>query len=111
MSEWIPLTTRPQTISQLCLATGSPRREIEAGIQQMRRDGVPVVSDGQGIRLARDAADAERCAARLRSRALEQMATARALLDTAERMAIEEAGHQAEPIQLQAFPAPATVGP
>ena len=83
--------TEPITLTDLSWALGIGRREVEHAVQELRLSGRPVVSGGSGVRLARDATEALACAARLRTRALTQMATARALRDAGRRLEAQEA--------------------
>ena len=78
MLDFIP-TDHPVTMKVLCERTGWPEREVQAAIQQARLEGAPIISDGDGYRLSQDPAEVRACARRLRSRALNQMATAAAL--------------------------------
>lgn len=79
-------TTEPLTLHELARSMHAPRRDAERLVQELRLAGVPLVSDGNGIRLARDAAEAAACAAALRRRAISQLLTARALRRTAAKM-------------------------
>ena len=81
------LSTSPQTKATLARRTGLTTREVEQDILAARLDHVPIVSSGAGYRLARSAAEVETCWRALRSRALTQMVTARALRTTARRLA------------------------
>ena len=81
----------PATIAELAQWLRVPRRDIEKAIQEARLAGVPLVTDADGVRLAKDAAEAADCAARLRSRAISQLLTSRALRKTARRMREAEA--------------------
>jgi biotin operon repressor len=85
------LSATPQTKKELASKLGIPTRDVEALVQQYRLDGAAIVSDGSGYRLARNAAEVESCYRRLRSRAVHQLVTARALRRTARRMTAEEA--------------------
>lgn len=85
------LGPRPLTLERLADLTNKTRREVEREVQSMRLEGVAIVSDGNGIRLARDSEDALLCAQRLRRRAIEQLVTARALRQAGRRMALAEA--------------------
>lgn len=84
------LATEPRTLAALAFITGLKRREVEAAVQSLRLRGEPIVSDGEGVRLARDSEDALRCAQRLRRRAIGQLVTARALREAGKRMALAE---------------------
>lgn len=65
-------------------------RSIQAACEELRRTGYPVLSSGDGVRLAQTAKEALGCAAALRSRAIHQLLTARALRATARRMRVRE---------------------
>ena len=84
------LGTEPTTLTELAARMHVPRREAERFVQEARLAGVPLVSDGDGVRLARDATEAAQCAARLRRRAITQLLTARALRRAAQRMTLAE---------------------
>lgn len=62
-------------------------RRVQAATQELRLAGWPVVTDGEGVRLATDPAEVRECAEALRRRAVTQWKTARALRATAEHMA------------------------
>jgi len=64
---------------------GSIRR-VQSACQEARLAGWPIVSDGDGMRLEDDPAAVAMCALALRSRAIHQLLTARALRRTASRM-------------------------
>jgi biotin operon repressor len=58
-------------------------RAVQKAIRQLRLEGKPVYSSGDGIRLAVTSDEALTCYRSLRARSLRQMHTARRLLDTA----------------------------
>lgn len=80
------LTAQPRTKRDLAQAMAADTRSIEAEVQRLRLAGIPILSDGDGYRLAQTAAEVRQCSERLRSRAIRQMETATALADAAERM-------------------------
>ena len=80
------LTGSPQTKKMLAEKLGLPTREVEALVQTYRLDGVWIVSSGDGYRFAQNAAEVIECARRLRTRAVRQMLTARALRRSARRV-------------------------
>ena len=84
------LTRRPQTKRALAERMGIPGREVEALVQQARLDGAPILSDGDGYRLADDPDELEAQARRLRIRAAHQFITARAVRSTARTMKAEQ---------------------
>jgi hypothetical protein len=62
-------------------------RTVQRALQELRLGGSPIVSDGDGVRLATDPAEVRACAKALQRRAVHQMLTARAMRHTAVRMA------------------------
>lgn len=84
------VTATPKTIRVLAEDTGWTRREVELEINRLRLDGVPLVTDGDGVRFAQTADEARLCATRLRQRAIHQLLTSRALRRAAQRMAARE---------------------
>ena len=67
-----------------------PIRTVQECIQSLRLAGHPILSDGDGIRLAQTADEARACAEGLRRRIAHQYLTYRALRNTARRMAERE---------------------
>ena len=65
-------------------------RDVQAILRDLRIAGVPVLSDGDGIRLAQTADEARACAEALRRRLVSQYLTYRALRSTARRMYLVE---------------------
>lgn len=84
------LTHRPQTKRELAERMGIPTRLVEILVQGGRMEGEPIVSDGDGYRLARDSADLFDQYARMRSRYVTQALTARAVRQAARRMKADE---------------------
>ena len=80
-------TQRDLALAVLGLAPQGVRR-IQAATQEARLAGWPIVSDGDGVRLATDPGEVAACAEALRRRAISQFLTARALRRTAERMTV-----------------------
>jgi hypothetical protein len=80
------LTTRCQTKRELAERMGIPVRLVEILVQGGRVEGEPIVSDGDGYRLAVGAADMLDQYRRMRRRYVTQAVTARAVLRTARRM-------------------------
>lgn len=67
------------TLSELAERLRVPRRSIEEAVQEARLSGVPICTGSEGAWIAQDASEARSMADRLRSRAIHQMETARAL--------------------------------
>lgn len=65
-------------------------RQVQSALQQLRLEGKPILSDGDGIRLAQTADEARACAEALRRRLISQYRTYRALRATARRMHLAE---------------------
>ena len=65
-------------------------REVQAILRELRIAGHPILSDGDGIRLAQTADEARACAEALRRRLVSQYLTYRALRSTARRMYLVE---------------------
>ena len=82
---------KPQTIGSLAERLNWPRRMVEQAVTDLRRQGRPVASDGRGVWLSTSAKEMADQAQRLRERALHQLLTARAVRQTARRMAASEA--------------------
>ena len=78
------------TQADIAKACHIPIRSVQDIIQSLRLQGEPIVTNGDGVRLATWAIDVERCAAALRSRAIHQLLTSRALRRTAKRMRAQE---------------------
>ena len=74
------------TLSRLAEMTGHSRRAIEAAIHDARLQGVPICTDHRGAWLATTPQEAREQAQRLRTRAIHQMSTARALERAADAM-------------------------
>ena len=82
------------TQADIAFALDIPIRSVQAAIVDLRMAGHPVVTDGEGVRLARDAEECLRCADSLLHRAVTQWRTARALRATGRRMRDQEAAAQ-----------------
>lgn len=82
---------RPRTIGALAELLHWPRRMVEQAITDLRLQGKPVCSDGRGVWIATTAEEMAGQAQRLRERAIHQLLTARAVRQTARRMAAAEA--------------------
>jgi biotin operon repressor len=80
------LTRQAQTKKALAERMGIPARDVEEAVRLARLDGAPILSDGDGYRLAADPAELEAQARRLRIRAAHQFVTARAVRRSARRM-------------------------
>lgn len=80
------LTTQPQTKKVLAERSGYNEREVELLINVARLDGVPIVSNGDGYKLAQSPAELRECADRLQRRVVSQYLTLRALRRTARRL-------------------------
>lgn len=72
--------------ADLAFVLGLSIRQVQSALQSLRLEGKPVLSDGDGIRLAATADEARACADALRRRAIRQLLTARALRRTARQM-------------------------
>jgi biotin operon repressor len=72
--------------ADLAFVLGLSIRQVQSALQSLRLEGKPVLSDGDGIRMAQTADEARACADALRRRAIRQLLTARALRRTARRM-------------------------
>ena len=88
------LTHASITQPDMAFVLGLTIRQVQAACEELRRSGYPVVSDGDGVRLAASAEEAQRCADALRRRLVSQYLTMRALRRTARRMADQEAAAQ-----------------
>ena len=84
------LTRRPQTNKELADRMGITPRAVEESINEARHEGHPILSDGDGYRLAADPDELEAQARRLRIRAAHQFLTARAVRLSARRMKAEQ---------------------
>lgn len=84
------LRNEPLTKRQLAEAMHADTRSIEAEIQRLRLNFVPVCSDERGYWLARTPAEVRECAERLRHRYITQALTARALRRAARRLEARE---------------------
>jgi thiamine pyrophosphate-dependent acetolactate synthase large subunit-like protein len=82
------------TQPDMVFVLGLTIRQVQAACEELRRAGQPVLSSGDGIKLAQTAEEALACAAALRRRAITQFLTARALRRTGLRMADQEATAQ-----------------
>lgn len=85
------LTAQSQNKRVLAEKMGWTTREVEMEIQRYRLEGIPILSDGDGYRMAQSAEEVQHCADRLRRRAANQFITARAMRRAARRMAVREA--------------------
>lgn len=95
MTDILPfLTRRPQTKRELAERMGIPARDVEEMVRLARLDGAPILSDGDGYRLAADPDELEAQARRLRIRAAHQFLTARAVRLSARRMKAEHDARQ-----------------
>lgn len=88
------LTRRPQTKRELADRMGIPQRSVEEAVQVERLAGAPILSDGDGYRLAGTSDELEAQVQRLRRRAANQFLTARAVRQTARRMKVAEDARQ-----------------
>ncbi len=91
MSLLAALTSQPRTKRDLAESLGTTTREIELAIRALRLEGQPILSNGDGYWMARDAAELAQCVARLRRRAVEQLLTVRAMRATLRRLEASEA--------------------
>ena len=76
--------------ADMAFVLGLSIRQVQAACEELRRTGHPVLSSGDGVRLAQTADEALECAHALRKRAITQWITARALRRTGLRMLDEE---------------------
>jgi len=76
--------------ADLAFVLGLSIRKVQAAIVALRLDGKPVLSDGDGIRLARTADEADACTDALGRRLRSQYRTYRALRSTARAMHLAE---------------------
>jgi biotin operon repressor len=80
------LTNASVTQADMAFVLDLSIRAVQAACEELRRAGHPILSSGDGIRLAQTADEALSCAAALRKRAITQWVTARALRRTGLRM-------------------------
>ena len=79
----------------LYTASGKPdTRRVELEVIAARLAGAAVISGGDGYRLARNATEVDDCLRRLRTRAIRQLLTARAMRLTRDRLRAAEARPQ-----------------
>jgi biotin operon repressor len=76
--------------ADLAFVLGLSIRQVQSALQSLRLEGKPVLSDGDGIRLAQTADEARACADALRRRLRSQYRTYRALRNTARAMHLAE---------------------
>ena len=79
-----------QTKRVIAEKLGCSVREAELEINAARLAGAAILSGSDGYRLAQSVAEVEECYRRLRTRAIHQLVTARALRTTARKMARSE---------------------
>jgi biotin operon repressor len=84
------LTNASLTQPDMAFVLGLSIRQVQSACEELRRAGHPVLSSGDGIRLAQTSDEALACAAALRRRAITQWVTARALRRTGLRMRTAE---------------------
>ena len=80
------LTNASVPQADLAFVLGLSIRSVQSALQSLRLEGKPVLSDGDGIRLAQTADEARACADALRRRIAHQYLTFRALRTTARAM-------------------------
>jgi biotin operon repressor len=80
------LTSANTTQPDMAFVLGMSIRAIQASIVELRLAGHPVITSGDGVRLAQTADEARACADALRRRLVSQYRTVRALRATARRM-------------------------
>lgn len=84
---WLRFGARAATtIPDLALATHLTVREVQEGIEELRRTGAPICSGSRGIWLTMDPAELREQYRRLRRRAVHQLANLRRMLRTAEEL-------------------------
>ena len=76
--------------ADIASACDLPLRSVQEILQGLRLAGHPIISDRDGVRLARTADEAMACAVALRRRLATQYQTCRALRGTARRMYLAE---------------------
>jgi biotin operon repressor len=76
--------------ADLAFVLGLSIRQVQSALQSLRLEGKPILSDGDGIRLAETADEARACADALRRRLVSQYRTYRALRNTARAMRVRE---------------------
>ncbi len=91
MSLLAALTSQPRTKRDLAESLGTTTRDVELEIRALRLEGQPILSNGDGYSMARDAAELAQCVERLRRRAVEQFLTVRAMRATLRRLEASEA--------------------
>ena len=84
------LTNANTTQPDMAFVLGMSIRAIQASIVDLRLAGVPVITSGDGVRLAQTADEARACADALRRRLVTQYATYRAMRKTARAMHLAE---------------------
>ena len=78
------------TQADMAFVLGLSIRAVQAACEELRRTGYPVLSSGDGVKLAQTSEEALLCATALRKRAITQLVTSRALRVTARRMQTAE---------------------
>jgi hypothetical protein len=78
------------TIGMVSSEAGVTRREVEAAVEQARREGAPILTSGAGIRIATHSDQLLDQYRRLRSRYVQQAVNARPVLAAALRMKAQE---------------------
>ena len=76
--------------ADLAFVLGLSTRKVQSALQSLRLEGKPILSDGDGIRLAQTADEARACADALRRRLVTQYRTLRAMRATARAMRVRE---------------------
>ena len=84
------LTNASTTQPDMAFVLGLSIRQVQAACEELRRAGHPIISSGDGMRLAQTSAEAYACAEALSKRAAAQWVTSQALMDTARRMRASE---------------------
>ena len=76
--------------ADMAFVLGLSIRAVQAACEELRRTGYPVLSSGDGVRLAQTGAEAIACGDALCKRAVHQFVTGRALKRTGLRMKVAE---------------------
>jgi predicted DNA-binding transcriptional regulator YafY len=88
------LSEQAETIATVATRAGVSRRDAEFAIAELRLAGLPIVGDGEGVRLTSDPAELRAYAASRRRRLVQVALGTRQLLRTARRLEDEAASRQ-----------------
>jgi biotin operon repressor len=76
---------KPVTISEIAEDLKVSRRQVEHAIEQLRREGVPIITGSLGVHLTTSPEELRQAYRALRRRYIHQAIGARVLLETAKR--------------------------